>query len=193
MIRTRRTVPVAALAASLLLVATGVGGTAAAQSCPVYAIGTLTLTIIPDCPEQGTPPLDLGALDPPVPVALIGLDEEGAVVPIGIVGPPLPSAPTEPAPAEAAEDASSGADPVPAPSGGEAAASDESAPEGSGGECHPAYGGCIPFAEGDAFNCEDEGVDFVQVEVFDITNDPYHLDARGETDADGITCNGDER
>lgn len=40
--------------------------------------------------------------------------------------------------------------------------------------CHPAYGGCLPWYEGDALNCADIGYQVVQ--VWDVYNDPYRLD-----------------
>jgi hypothetical protein len=41
-------------------------------------------------------------------------------------------------------------------------------------QCHPAYGGCLPWYEGDALNCADIG--YAVVEVWDVYNDPYNLD-----------------
>lgn len=40
--------------------------------------------------------------------------------------------------------------------------------------CHPAYGGCLPWYEGDALNCADIGYQVVQ--VWDVYWDPYNLD-----------------
>lgn len=53
--------------------------------------------------------------------------------------------------------------------------------------CHPAYGDCLPVV--DDLNCKD--IDGLQVEVFDVDDDPYGLDdANGP--GNGITCDGDD-
>lgn len=53
--------------------------------------------------------------------------------------------------------------------------------------CHPAYGGCLPYYEGDALNCADIG--YQAVEVWDPTWDPYNLDAISVA-GNGWTCDG---
>lgn len=51
--------------------------------------------------------------------------------------------------------------------------------------CHPAYGGCLPWYEGDALNCADIG--YAVVEVWDVYNDPYNLDTLYGP-GNGLTC-----
>jgi hypothetical protein len=51
--------------------------------------------------------------------------------------------------------------------------------------CHPAYGGCLPWYEGDALNCADIG--YAVVEVWDVYNDPYRLDT-WDGPGNGLTC-----
>lgn len=51
-------------------------------------------------------------------------------------------------------------------------------------DCHPAYGGCIPYAPGDAYNCGQLSPSQKPVHVKEIGNDPYRLDA----DSDGVGC-----
>jgi hypothetical protein len=51
--------------------------------------------------------------------------------------------------------------------------------------CHPAYGGCLPWYEGDALNCAD--LWYQVVEVWDVYNDPYGLDD-WDGPGNGWTC-----
>lgn len=59
------------------------------------------------------------------------------------------------------------------------------APATSAQGCHPAYGGCLPWYEGDALNCADIG--YAVVEVWDVYNDPYNLDTLYGP-GNGLTC-----
>jgi hypothetical protein len=52
-------------------------------------------------------------------------------------------------------------------------------------DCHPAYGGCLPWYEGDALNCADIG--YQVVEVWDVYNAPYNLDTLYGP-GNGLTC-----
>ena len=49
-------------------------------------------------------------------------------------------------------------------------------------DCHPDYTPCIPFAPGDAFDCDELPVNSILVAGLD----PYNLD----TDGDGVACDG---
>lgn len=60
-------------------------------------------------------------------------------------------------------------------------------PAAAQAECHPAYGGCLPYYEGDALNCADIGDQ--AVEVWDPNIDPYNLDAINVA-GNGWTCDG---
>lgn len=53
--------------------------------------------------------------------------------------------------------------------------------------CHPAYGGCLPYYDGDAMNCDDIGNQVVQ--VYDPAWDPYNLDVLYGV-GNGWTCDG---
>lgn len=53
--------------------------------------------------------------------------------------------------------------------------------------CHPAYGGCLPYYDGNALNCADIGEQVV--EVWDPYNDLYNLDAINVA-GNGWTCDG---
>lgn len=61
------------------------------------------------------------------------------------------------------------------------------APAAAQTDCHPAYGGCLPYYEGDAMNCADIGEQVVQ--VWDPYWDPYNLDTLYGV-GNGWTCDG---
>jgi hypothetical protein len=51
--------------------------------------------------------------------------------------------------------------------------------------CHPSYGGCLPWYEGDALNCADIG--YQVVEVWNVNDDPYRLDT-WDGPGNGLAC-----
>lgn len=53
------------------------------------------------------------------------------------------------------------------------------------GECHPSYGKCLAIV--DDLDCED--IEWLQVKVKDVYDDPYDLDTIGAP-GNGITCDG---
>lgn len=145
-------------------------GWATAQSeCPVLAIGVPGLVIFPECPIGG-PRGDLAVPAPRVPVALIGRDDEGNPVPIGVVEPAVPPAPPFEFPSQ--------------PDAGPSSAPSAGPTEALAPDCNPAYRECLPDVAD--LDCVDIG--FRQIELVDPADDPYGLDGVATVE-DGITCN----